>query len=369
MSILICGATGHTGRRTAQQLVEAGEKPLLAGRNLGELHKIADQLGGCPVAVVDLERPESIRDLLSPGDVLVSTVGPFATVGDAPIQAAIDAGAHYIDSTGEPPFIRKVFEHYGPRAADAGTVLLPAFGYDFVPGNLAAALALREAGADAVRVDVGYFLTGARRAAAGPAAQASLAKAMSAPMYAWQGHRIVDEPGGARMRTFAVDGTQRPGLSIGATEHLALPSLFGQLSEVNVYLGWFGPATGLLHTMSRFTPTLTRLPFGARVIEQGAYLAIRAGTTEPTPASMASTRCWFAAAAYDAAGAQLCEVALTGPHHMTFTTNIIAWAAQELAARRVRGAGALGPVNAFGIDTLHDGCVQAGLALHEETTL
>lgn len=344
-------------------LVEAGERPLLAGRNIQQLNEIADQLGGCPVAVVDLERPESIRDLLSPGDVLVSTVGPFVKVGDAPIQAAIDAGAYYVDSTGEPPFIRKVFEHYGPRAQAAGTALLTAFGYDFVPGNLAAALALRDAGDNAVRVDVGYYLTGALRAAAGPAARASLAKAMSAPMYAWQGGRIVDEPGGIRMRTFAVDGKQRPALSIGATEHLTLPQVFGQLAEVNVYLGWFGPATGLLHTMSRVTPAIARLPFGQRMVEQSAYLAIKAGTTEPTPQSMASTRCWFAAAAYDAAGTQLTEVAITGPNHMTFTNNILTWAAQQAAVHQVPGTGALGPVNAFGIDTLRDGCAQAGLTM------
>ncbi|MGH3949681.1 MAG: hypothetical protein ACRDSE_11230, partial [Pseudonocardiaceae bacterium] len=65
-------------------------------------------------------------------------------------DAAIDGSAWYVDSTGEPPFIRTVFEHYGPHATVAG--LIPAFGYDFVPGNLAAALALAEAGETAVRV-------------------------------------------------------------------------------------------------------------------------------------------------------------------------------------------------------------------------
>ena len=49
--------------------------------------------------------------------MLVSTVGPFLRWGTPAIGAAIDAGAVYIDSTGEPAFIRRVFEHYGPRAA------------------------------------------------------------------------------------------------------------------------------------------------------------------------------------------------------------------------------------------------------------
>ena len=79
--------------------------------------------------------PSSIRALLERGDTLVTTVGPFARWGDAALDAAIDAGAHYIDSTGEPPFVRRVFEEAGPRAEASGTVAMTAMGYDWVPGQ------------------------------------------------------------------------------------------------------------------------------------------------------------------------------------------------------------------------------------------
>ena len=49
-----------------------------------------------------------------------------------------------------------------PRRA-AGAALLTAMGYDWVPGNLAGALAAERAGEAAVRVDTGYFLTGQAR--------------------------------------------------------------------------------------------------------------------------------------------------------------------------------------------------------------
>ena len=42
-------------------------------------------------------------------------------------------------------------------AKGAGCGLVTAFGYDWVPGNLAGALALRDAGPDATRVEIGYF--------------------------------------------------------------------------------------------------------------------------------------------------------------------------------------------------------------------
>ena len=51
----------------------------------------------------------------------------------------MDAGAHYFDATGQGPFIRRVFDEYGARAQRTDCALLTAFGYDFVPGNLAGA--------------------------------------------------------------------------------------------------------------------------------------------------------------------------------------------------------------------------------------
>jgi len=67
-------------------------------------------------------------------------------VGRPAVAAAVDAGAVYLDSSGEPPFIREVFEEFGPRAERTGAVLLTAFGYDYVPGSLAGALAMQAAG-------------------------------------------------------------------------------------------------------------------------------------------------------------------------------------------------------------------------------
>jgi hypothetical protein len=60
----------------------------------------------------------------------------------------------------EGPFIKTVLEDYDDAARAAGCALLPAFGYDYVPGNLAGALAAREAGEAATSLDIAYFVTG-----------------------------------------------------------------------------------------------------------------------------------------------------------------------------------------------------------------
>ena len=115
--IVLFGATGYTGRLTAEALVARGAKPVLAARNAGALSELADELGGgLETAVADVSRPESVGALVSKGDVMVSTVGPFARWGGPAIEAAIRVGAAYLDSTGESSFIRRVFEYYGNLA-------------------------------------------------------------------------------------------------------------------------------------------------------------------------------------------------------------------------------------------------------------
>src|SRR5260370_40971947 len=147
--IVLYGATGYMGALTARAMVASGARPVLAGRDQGRLNALAARLsqpgGGTELetAVAGTAGPGSVRDLIGAGDGLVSTAGPFMKIGRSAVAAAVDAGALYLDSRGEPPFIRQVFEEFGPRAERTGAVLLTAFGYDYVPGNLAAALALR----------------------------------------------------------------------------------------------------------------------------------------------------------------------------------------------------------------------------------
>ena len=235
--IVVFGATGYTGRLVCEALVARGEKPVLAARSESKLAALASQLGGdLEFVPADVEHPDTVRALVERGDVIVSTVGPFARFGRPAVDAAISAGASYLDSTGEPMFIRGIFERYGPAAESAGCGLVTAFGYDYVPGNLAGALALREAGEEAVRVDVAYFMIGDPRGAISGGTRASLVGVLLDPQFAYRGGRIVTERGAARIRSFAIRGRERAGFSLGASEHYGLPQVAPQLREVGAYL-------------------------------------------------------------------------------------------------------------------------------------
>jgi short subunit dehydrogenase-like uncharacterized protein len=361
--IVLFGATGYTGRLTAEALVARGARPVLAGRSAGKLSELADELGGLETAVADVGDPRAVRGLLGEGDVIVATVGPFVRLGRPAVEAAIASGAHYIDSTGEPPFIREVFEGYGPSAARAGSALLTAFGYDWVPGNLAGALALREAGDAATRVDTGYFMTGPSVSGAmSGGTRASMAGAIAAPSYAWRDGRIVTERGGRRHRTFELDGRRRPAVSVGASDHFGLPRVAPGLREVNAYLGWFGAHSRAVQASSLVTSALFALPGTRRAFGAATARFIQGSTGGPDAEERAVSNSHVVAIAYDSGGQPLAEVQLEGPNGYTFTADMLAWGAEQAVAGSLQGTGALGPVDAFGLDALEAGAREAGMA-------
>jgi short subunit dehydrogenase-like uncharacterized protein len=347
--IIIFGATGFTGRQVAERLAVQGASPVLAGRSEGSVRELAERLG-VEWRLADALRRNSVFALLEPGDVLVSTVGPFAKWGDPAVRAAIAARGTYIDSTGEAAFIRRVFAEFGPPAERAGATLLTAMGYDFVPGSLAAALALEEAGDAAVRVDVGYYAFGAGSSAG--------TRASSVGVLLDESHTFRD---GAlrlvrtaeRVRSFSVRGKDREAFSIGGSEHLGLPASYPQLREINAYLGWFGPLARPLQAAGLAGSVAMRVP-GVRAAMKAAADRVASLAGGPEPGNGVS---WVVAEAYDAAGERLAGVELSGAEPYALTADLIAWAAQ----RPVEAAGALGPVQAFGVQALEEGCREAGL--------
>jgi short subunit dehydrogenase-like uncharacterized protein len=358
--IVLFGATGYTGAMTARALVARGVKPVLAARSAERLERLADELGGLETHIADVTRPETVRGLLQGRDVLISTVGPFLRWGAPAIEAAIDAGAVYIDSSGEPAFTRRVFEHYGQRAEGAGASLLTSFGYDWVPGNLAGALALSEAGGEASRIQIGYFGQGAAGRSGGT--QASLISALLEPSFAFRGGQLSTERLGARVKKFNL-GDSRPSLaiSVGASEHFTLPALHRQLQQVDVLLGIDGAYVRYMPLISAVVAGATKLPPTRAALEAALGRQAQGSTGGPDEAARSRSSSIVLATAYAADGRELNAVRLEGVNTYTFGFEMLAWAAMEAAAGKVNRLGALGPVAAFGLSELEAGVRLAGI--------
>ncbi len=352
--IITFGATGFTGRLVAERLCAQGAAPVLAGRSEGPLRELAEKLG-TEYRVADALRQNSVFALLEPGDVLISTVGPFVKWGEPAVRAAIAAGGIYIDSTGEPPFIRRIFEELGAPADRAGAALLTAMGYDYVPGALAGALALEEAGDAAVRVDVGYFAFGAELSAG---TRRSAVGIMLEDGYAFREGGLRPARFAEQMRSFHVRDKDRDAISIGGSEHYTLPAAYARLEEVNVHLGWFGGLSRPLQAGSLAGSVAMRVPGVRPALKAASERLVELGGGADGNGAGVS---WVVGEAYDGAGEKLATVQLSGVEPYTLTAGIIAWAAQRAAAQGVNGTGALGPITAFGLGALEQGCREAGL--------
>lgn len=367
--VILLGATGFTGRLTAEAMTRAGLAPVLAGRSADALVALTGDVAGLgPIdapptwCTADVTDPASVRALVSsPDDVLVSTVGPFTRLGRAAVEAAIEQGCAYLDSTGEPPFIRSVFEEYGPRAEATGARLLTAFGYDYVPGNLAAAHAIadtRAAGRVPVTVEVGYFIDGTLAISSGTKASAAVMAA--ATPFALRNGRIVDHA--ASVARFDVAGRQLDAMPVSGSEHFTLTRLDPGVRDVGVYLGWAGRWTRVAHAAGGVLSLGSRVPLLGGAIRAGAGKAAGGATGEgPSATTRAAARSVAVARTLDGVGRQLSAARVEGPSPYDLTADLLAWGAAMMLTGRATAAGALGPVDAFGFEALVDGCADLGL--------
>ena len=278
--ILVFGATGYTGELTARHLVADGERPTLVARRAEPLKALADELGGLDVAVADASDQAALAAVVEPGDVLIATVGPFLRHGRTAVQVAAEAGAHYLDSTGEGTFIREVFERWGPIAAGNGTAMLSAFGFDFVPGSLAGALALEKAGVEATSVDVAYF---AFDVGISGGTKASIAGMMLEEGFGWRDGALRPERAGRRIERFDVDSKSMTGVSIPGSEHLALPASYPQLRDVSVFLGVPPAAARLMSAGGLVSTPARRIAPLKRMALAGVGRVVKGSTGGPEP--------------------------------------------------------------------------------------
>ncbi|MCA1713165.1 MAG: saccharopine dehydrogenase NADP-binding domain-containing protein [Actinobacteria bacterium] len=154
-TVALLGATGYTGRLTAAELTRRGIPHRLGGRSAARLEAVPST---AERHVVDLASASSLDAFLDGADVLITCVGPFTLHGMPVVEAAVRTGTPYVDSTGEFGFMSEV---YG-RFRDAATAVVPACGFDYIPGDLAAAVAVAELGGTADTVDVVYRLRGGK---------------------------------------------------------------------------------------------------------------------------------------------------------------------------------------------------------------
>ena len=143
--IVLYGASGFVGRQTVQYFAQSaavknhGLRWALAGRNKSKLEQVraastdAANAGIVVAAAGDLE---ALDALAKSSRVVLSTAGPFALYGSNLMAACVRHGTHYVDITGETPWVAAMIAQHHVAAAKKGTRIIPFCGFDSVPSDL-----------------------------------------------------------------------------------------------------------------------------------------------------------------------------------------------------------------------------------------
>ncbi|NNN29461.1 saccharopine dehydrogenase [Streptomyces sp. S3(2020)] len=148
--IVLFGATGFVGTLTAEYLAAHAPEGLrwaVAGRNEDRLRALRERLpGGAEVGVLraDVADPASLRALAEHARVVATTVGPYVTYGEELVAACAESGADYLDLTGEPEFVDRMYVRHDARARETGARLVHACGFDSVPHDLGVYFTVRQ---------------------------------------------------------------------------------------------------------------------------------------------------------------------------------------------------------------------------------
>ena len=320
MSLAILGVTGYTGRLVLAEARRAGLDVRLVGRRREALDELAGP--GEEVCVADARDEKALRTAFEGASVVASCAGPFLDIGLAPVQAAVGAGAHYLDTTGEQEFVRLVHDRI-----EAETVVLPAFGFDYVPGDLAACLAAEQVDGPLDEVIVAYSASGVGTSRG---TRRTIGHVMGQEQVAWEDGRLVPSRFGATTRTVRFPFGEKTVVEWSGTEPITVPR----------------------HTDVRNVRSYIRAP--AVAAKAGAVsaisapfmrLAARFGPSGPSEGSRAKSR--FAVVAEASGPGGRGRAVLTGSDVYGLTALLVVRGAEALIAGEARATGVVAPAEAF----------------------
>jgi short subunit dehydrogenase-like uncharacterized protein len=150
--VVLYGASGFVGRQTVayfasrQPLHAPGLTWAIAGRSADKLAVVKQELCAPEVGVLVAEAHDvrAMDALARSARVVLSTAGPFALYGSELVAACVRHGTHYVDITGETPWVKGVIERHHLDAQRSGVRIIPFCGFDSIPSDLSVQLA-REA--------------------------------------------------------------------------------------------------------------------------------------------------------------------------------------------------------------------------------
>eukprot|EP00943_MAST-04B_sp_MAST-4B-sp1_P007942 g7942.t1 len=152
LDIVVWGATGFTGKMVVAaingyqdifyscKLPNAG-KPMdikfgIAGRNAEKLKTVLETTQcseDVEIFIADANDVENITKFVKQTKVVIACAGPFAKYSDTVVGICAQNGTHFVDITGEVPWVRSVIDRYDNLAKATGACIVNMCGFDSIP--------------------------------------------------------------------------------------------------------------------------------------------------------------------------------------------------------------------------------------------
>jgi short subunit dehydrogenase-like uncharacterized protein len=299
--IVLFGATGFTGALTAEYLAAnaaTGTRWALAGRNQAKLDALAERLGGDPdTLMADVTDPGSLRRIADATRVVITTVGPYIRFGEPLVAACAEAGTDYVDLTGEPEFVDRMYLAHHERATQTGARLIHACGFDSIPHDLGAQHTVEQL-PEGVPLTVSGYVSAGGTASGGTfdSAVTAFSRARQTQQAHAERGRVEPRPAGRRVRAV----TSRPGREDGGFT-LPMPTIDPMVIAASARaLDRYGPDFSYSHNVRVTNPLIAAaMPVGIAGVfalsqlapTRKAMLKLRPSGSGPTPEQRAKS--WF----------------------------------------------------------------------------
>ena len=143
--LVLLGASGYTGKLCAEYIAKnlpTDLKWAVAGRSSSKLSSLTRQLKDHnqdrtqPTIEVATLSAEDLDNLTKSTTLLINTIGPYHLYSSPVVEACAKNGTHYLDVTGESPWVLEMIERYHATAEKTRAIIIPEIGLESAPSDM-----------------------------------------------------------------------------------------------------------------------------------------------------------------------------------------------------------------------------------------
>ena len=128
-TVVVYGASGHTGAFVVAELLRRGLTPVAAGRDAERLATRGFDPERVATRVADAADPAALDRAFSGAAAVLNCAGPFLDTAAPVAAAALRSGAHYLDVTAEQASATHLLDAFADDARRAGVAVVPAVSF------------------------------------------------------------------------------------------------------------------------------------------------------------------------------------------------------------------------------------------------